>query len=442
MPPLVTLALAFASLVAVSAAGQTQKPRAPAAADAMFDVQKSAFLALPLETRKAVQDALVWLGLYNGSSDGEFGKRTRDSIVGWQASQSHAGDGFLSPKEIEALMAAAKKARAAVGFEAIPDAKTGARIGAPKTLMSGAGGAKLEFASSADGDLAALYARLSAAAPTRKIAYKAMKPGAFFVVSGQDGAAKFYARYEMDATATPPIRGFVFSYPAMRAAELDRIAIAVANSFEAFPAKPAPAASAAAAPAPPAPALESSVPAPRATALIVGRGQALSALKPEDCPSPSIEGKPARLVRTDAATGLVIFTGDFGSDREGPRLGAPSSDLVVLSRSGGRTTATSAVFAFDAPSPAILAGLARDASGAPAFNRQGELAGVVASIADEPKRVATVALIAPHPIIGVEALRSFLAADPPESARDGVSKSAGAIAADEKDAIMAVSCAK
>ena len=59
------------------------------------------------------------------------------------------------------------------------------------------------FASNADADLAALYTRLSAATPTRKIAYKAIKPDAFFVVSGQEGPVKFYTRFDRNPAATP-----------------------------------------------------------------------------------------------------------------------------------------------------------------------------------------------------------------------------------------------
>ena len=97
------------------------------------------------------------------------------------------------------------------------------------------GGARLDFASNADADLGALYARLSAATPTRKIAYKAIKPDAFFVVSGQEGPVKFYTRFDKNPKANPPIRGFTFAYPASQTAALDRIAIAIANSFEPFP---------------------------------------------------------------------------------------------------------------------------------------------------------------------------------------------------------------
>ncbi len=139
-----------------------------------------------------------------------------------------------SPAQLQALLAEADKARAAVGFRVVDDAKTGARIGAPTRLMAEKNGLTLDFASSADPDLAALYARLTAETPTRKVAYKAIKPGAFFVVSGQDGAMKFYSRFERSDAATPPIRGFTFSYPAA-AQNLDRVALAVANSFAPFP---------------------------------------------------------------------------------------------------------------------------------------------------------------------------------------------------------------
>jgi hypothetical protein len=233
------LVLALTASIFAPGLDPAQTPSAPPAsvADAAFAAQKSAFLALPPATRKAAQDALVWLGFYNGANDGDFGKRTRDAIVAWQRSVKATPDGVLGPTLLQALTTAADKARAAVGFQVISEPKTGARIGAPTKLMGRPGGARLEFASSADADLAALYARLSAETPTRKVAYKAMKPGVFFVVSGQDGAVKFYSRFDTSEGASPPVRGFTFSYPAAQAPQIDRVAIAVANSFEAFPGK-------------------------------------------------------------------------------------------------------------------------------------------------------------------------------------------------------------
>jgi peptidoglycan hydrolase-like protein with peptidoglycan-binding domain len=442
-PTLFVLTLA-ASLAGASALAQTP-PARPAipAADANLDAQKAAFLALPLPTRVAAQDALVWLGLHNGVADGTFGKRTRDSIVAFQFSQKATGDGVLSGGELQALLAAGEKARAAAGFKTIADPLTGARIGAPTKLVDAKGGVTLDFASNASGDLAGLYARLAADTPTRKVAYKAMKPGAFFVVSGEDHGRTFYTRYDSSAAATPPIRGFTFAYPAQRK-DLDRVALAVANSFQPFPepnlsagvtsSPPEPPARPAA-PAPPEPA------APSATALIVAPGRALTALKPDDCPNPSVGGKPAKIERTDAATGLVLLSGDFGAQVEPPARGASTADLVVLSADGARASVVPASPSGDG-SRAVVAALEKSASGGPGFDRSGGLAGVVAPIAEEPKRVGGVALAVPHAMIDAEAIGAFLGGGAlvPIAAPAPVPLSAGAIAAREKAAIAPVTC--
>jgi peptidoglycan hydrolase-like protein with peptidoglycan-binding domain len=445
-PTPVRTILVSALLVLAGALGHAQAPpAAPAGPDAAMAGQKAAFLALPEAARKAAQDALVWLGFYNGVADGDFGKRTRDAILAFQASTKAPADGALSAGELKALLAAAAKARDAVGFRILMDPKTGAKIGAPTKLFAAPSGAKLEFASSADPDLGALYARLSAATPTRKVAYKAMKPDEFFVVSGQEGPQNFYTRFEKNEAANPPIRGFTFIYPAAQAAELERIAIAIANSFEAFPApgEPAKAPGASAAAAPEAPGsgaiLPAASPAPSATALIVAPGQALTALNAADCPNPTIGGKPVRFERTDPATGLAMIAGDFDSKGEAPRFGALAPDLVVLGFAGTRVAASSASLASDAVQPVVFASLESSSGGGPVFDRRGALVGLIAPIAAAPKRIAGVALAAPHAIIAPDAVRAFLGAG--ESAPQGAGPlSAGAIAAREKDALLAVYC--
>jgi hypothetical protein len=435
----------FAFALTLGAVFQPTLAQTPPVAPSAEDAAKAAFLALPEATRKAAQEALVWLGLYVGVNDGEFGKRTHDAILAFQASVKAPADGALSPPLLNALLAAGQKARDATGFQVVSDPKTGAKIGAPLKLLNASGGARLDFASNADADLVALYARLSAATPTRKITYKAIKPDAFFVVSGQEGPVKFYTRFDKNSAATPPIRGFTFAYPAWQAPALDRVAIAVANSFEPFPeSPPAPAPSAganAAAPSASSAAPPPAAPSPAATALIVAPGKALTALKANACPKPTVAGKPVRIERADAGTGLALLAGDFAASPESPRFGAPAQDLVILAFSGSRLAANSASFAGDEARPIVTAALDKSAGGAPAFDRTGALVGLVAPIADEPKRVADIALAAPHPLIAPEALRAFLGVNevPPEQ---GASLSAGDIAARERHVLVAVFCPK
>jgi hypothetical protein len=430
----VAFALTFGLFSPLASAQTPMPPIAPSADDDAMAVRKAAFLALPEATRKAVQEALVWLGLYVGVNDGEFGKRTHDAILGFQASIKAPADGALSPPVLNALLAAAQRSREAVGFQGVSDPKTGAKIGAPLKLLNARGGARLDFASNADADLGALYTRLSTATPTRRIAYKAIKPDAFFVVSGQEGPVKFYTRFDKNPAATPPIRGFTFAYPAAQTAALDRVAIAIGNSFEPFPG---------AAPAPPAPNATQplAAPSPAATALIVAPGKALTALKADECPNPTVAGKPARIERTDAATGLAMLTGSFASNGTTPRLGSSARDLVILGFSGPRLAASPASFASDEARPIVTAALDKSAGGAPAFDRTGALVGLVAPIPGEPRRVGGVALASPHPLIAPDALRAFLgASESPSEA--GASLSAGDIAAREKTALVAVFCQK
>jgi Putative peptidoglycan binding domain len=436
--------LALALLCTTPALAQTP-PAAPSAADAALVGQKAAFLALPEATRKVVQDALIWLGFYNGAADADFGKRTRDAILAFQASAKAPEDGVLTPAELQALLAGAQKARDAVGFQAISDARTGASIGAPTKLIGPRSGTKLDFASSSDADLDALYTRLSAPEPGRRIAYKAIKPDAFFVVSGQEGTSTFYTRFDKNAAASPPIRGFMFSYPTAQAARLDRVALAVANSFVAFPGPAKAQAESAAAGAGVTPGSGSGSPAPNpapaATALIVAPGKALTALKADECPNPTVGGRPVRFERTDAATNLAMISGDFGAAGEAPGFGAPGPDVVVLGFVGPRLAASSASLAGDEARPVVVASVETSAGGGPVFDRQGALVGLVAPIAEEPKRVAGVALAAPHAIIAPEAIRAFLGAG--ESAPEGaVALSAGDIAARERQALLAVYCGK
>jgi len=500
-------AAAALALIAVGAGGAQAAPPTPAAspADARLEAQKAAFLALPEADRKAVQDALGWLDFYNGSLDGAFGKRTRDSIVAYQQSVGAMADGVVSPAELEGLKAAAQRARAAVDFALIDDKISGARIGAPlklltrlkpssadTTLQSGDGGVSLALMSRPapqgagdDAGLAALYAERAAEANGRKISYKAMKPGEFFVVAGEEKGAKFYMRFAKsppDWPDGPSLRGFVFAYPSERSSDFDNLALAVANAFDPFPDTPASrgaarmqavsarspldvtrvATGAPALAAPviglspgsrptPTPPPATPTPAPvapaelRATALFVAPGQALTALPVMACADLAVGGRPAKILRADAPSGLVLIGGEFGIGAEAPKLATGATDLVALSlapAAAGKSTleASPATVAPSGGGAAIVAALGKTASGAPAFDRQGALAGVVAPIRDEPPRVGAAAIAAPHKLIGAEAVGAFLGIAPSAAASEAAPLSAGEIAARERGALADVIC--
>jgi len=452
---------AFPSLGVAQTAPAAANVKPPAAQDA----QKSAFLAMPEADRKAAQDALGWLGLYNGTIDGTFGKRTLDSIMAYQASVNAAPDGVISPQQLGTLKAAAQKARATVGFQTLDDPLTGVRIGAPLKLLDkrSAGVGQTRWANrdgsltldlmAPTGALPDLYKWLVADAPRRKVTYKALKPDTFFVVAGEEGGRKFYLRYaQAPATAPEPgaLRGFVFSYPAAQAGALDSIALAVANSFDPFPTgAPIKQNDVAKAPTPgptPSPTPTPIAPALTATALIVAPGQALTALREADCKEPAIEGKPVKFLRADAASGLALLGGELGAGGAAPSRSAGGADWIVLSLSPGAVHGRVVLEAADSPSAAMGEGrqgavvaLAASARGAPIFDRQGGLAGLVAPFAGAPKRRGGVVLAEPHETIGAEAMKGFVAfAEAPPPAEP---LGAAEIARRMRGAIVGVFCA-
>jgi len=499
--------VALTAAAAASALAAPPSPPAPAAAaaDARLEAQKAAFLALPEADRKAVQDALGWLDFYNGAVDGAFGKRTRDSIVAYQQSVGAAEDGIVNPAELEALKAGAQRARAAVDFALIDDRISGVRIGAPlklltklkpssadTTLQSGDGSVFLALqyrgASQSAGDdagLAALYAQMTAESVGRKITYKANKAGEFFVVAGEDKAEKFYTRFAkspVDWPDGPSLRGFTFAYPSDRSSEFDKLALAVANSFDPFADTPAshgaarmqpvsarsaqdvvriatgaPAIGGAIiglspgarpTPTPPArqpPASAASAPAQlTTTALFVAPGEALSAL-PASCADPQVDGKPAKVLRADAASGLTLIGGEFGADAKAPTIVGGATDLVALSLSPATgKPALEASPAAAAPigegASAIVAALTKSASGAPVFDRHGALAGIVAPINEEPRRVGVVAIAEPHRLIGAETVAAFLGVSLAAAPAPAAPLSVSEIATSERGALAEVVC--
>jgi membrane-bound lytic murein transglycosylase B len=61
-----------------------------------------------LSQRKAIQEALIRLGLYQGAVDGRLGPITQEAYAQFQASRGEVADGFITRAAYEALAAAAQ----------------------------------------------------------------------------------------------------------------------------------------------------------------------------------------------------------------------------------------------------------------------------------------------------------------------------------------------
>jgi hypothetical protein len=427
----------FALGLALSPAWAQNKPPSPkpAGASDISSQARAAFQALSEADRKAVQEALGWLGFYNGVVDGAPGKRTFDALATYQQSLGGNADGIVTQANVSALKEAAAKSKAAVGFKLVDDAATGIRIGAPLRLLdkrdSGTGAASLMskdgtvglYLKETTGDLAALFKQLSADAGPRKVTYKYMKPDAFFVTTGEEGDNKFYRRYAVEGGK---LRGFAFLYPKARAKGLDPIALAIANSFDPFPKGALPPVAA------PSPTPSSEGPKLAATALIVAPGVAVTALDPGICKAPIIGGKPVKFL--EGMGPLARLGGEFGANATPVPVGEPAAELIALSVGGPKATLAVSMAQSVAGSQKVIAALGAAASGAPLFDRQGRLVAFVAGGGPGPRR-GGVALAAPHATIPASALGEAVAAG-------GEDMSAPAIAKLRRGAVVAVFCGR
>ncbi len=411
----------------------TPKPAAPAL-DPTFEAARSAFEALLEPERRAVQDALVWTGDYNGVTTGGFGRRTFDGIATYQRRTGAPPTGQLAAPERAALAAAADAARKAARFRIQTDAASGAAIGVPERLLSKRsplpGGTRWQ---SADGrvtldtrsfppgttDLDALFERATAAAPERKVTYKLKKPD-FIVVTAETATGRSYVRY---AQGEAGIRGFALGYDRALAGEVEPLVIAVANSFAPFPAAEPPA------PTPPAVASARSDPTPRpgpgpavtpaappaearasATGLNLGGGHVLTTASAlDDCPAPRIGGLPGRSEARDAANSLVLLRVEGLGGGAGPVLradavGADEALLVLAAGTGGGRSVAPGI----AGPGGVYAPLQPGAGGAPVLNRAGRLVGLVARAPVAPRLIAGVMPPTRYPTVPATAVAAFL----------------------------------
>lgn len=455
------------------------KPSVPprTAADPAYLASQAAFEALPEPLRKAIQDALVWTGDYNAVTAGTFGRRTYEGIAAWQKRQGSDPTGVLTAKERTALDAAGEAARKALRFNVQADPASGAVIGVPEKLLakksplprgtrwqSTDGRVTLDTTSYPAGgaDLDGLFERATVTTPERKITYKLKKPD-FLVVTGETPTGRFYIR---QAAGADGIRGFTMAYDKALTAEVDRLVIAVANSFLPFPgaapaneAKPVAAApnpyAGGARPAgniasplapPPLPGIAAQ---PAATGLALGNGRILtSAAALETCPVPRVGSAAARTAGRDPTGNLVLL--ETEARNPASPLPAIRSETVVSGEAlvvVGAEAKGATVAPGTAGSGGIVAPLQPGAGGAPILDRSGHLVGLIARFPTAPRLIAGVMPPTSYAVVPGSVIAAFLAQAGVAAAKATpnaapAAASLGAAAAPVIGSVIGITCAR
>lgn len=113
--------------------GVVREPEASIASDGVTTDGSSQWL----DSKRQVQEALVYLGGYNALIDGDFGPRTREAVRVYQGRQNVAQSGTLSDEQEAALLDEADTLRARYGMRTIEDLEAGYRVTYPSGLLPG-----------------------------------------------------------------------------------------------------------------------------------------------------------------------------------------------------------------------------------------------------------------------------------------------------------------
>ena len=425
----------------------------PAPASTQPDPFKSAYEALPQADRRDVQAALGWTGDFNGAVAGTYGPRTREALAAYAGRSGLSASAVLAPAGRAKLLAAADAARRTVGFATLPDPRAGFALGVPAKLLpvrtplpngtryaTPDGGATLDVVGRVAGPdaLADIFARLTREAPGRTVTYKLVRPD-FIVVTGEAADHKFYDRYAVGVgpSGGQMLRGFAFTYPSA-SAEMDRVALAVAATFDPFGAAmpqatvtPAPGAviSPGAAPSP----IPTTAPSPATLigqALLVAPGLVLTRVARDRCPEPQVGDVPAAWSRQDAASGLALLTVPGHRDAQAIAMASDAAPGVryALFQPGEGSALAVAGGITDSPDRVRLPLQGADA-GVLILDGSGRLAGLTE--ARRGKRVAVAGVLAQtaYDLASPAQIRGFLEGAAVTLARDPVPALSAAVAA-------------
>ncbi len=388
----------------------------------VLDAARAAFENLPEADRKALQDALIWASDYSGVADGTFGRQTFDAIVSLQMATKKVPNGILSPWDRTALQDFTRQAKDTVGFTIVDDPRSGVRVGVPTKFLpkqdaNSNGGSRWQSLDGKvtldtriappDTTLQMLYDRnVAIRTAGRVVTYKILRPD-FFVIAGETPTGKFYSRY---AGGPEGIRAFSIGYDKTLAPQVDRFVVAIANSFTPFPTtSAAPMATA----SDPAPTPQAPPPVPEThgarligTGLVVGARQIMTTSPVETCKDVRVLGLEPRQVR-----GKGAYILDFAEDLKAKPATfiqggmAEGSPLLILAFADeGSGPGLTAVSGLAVTATTVTAPLQSGASGAPVFDDQHRLVGLVGSVSANQRRIAGMIPAASYGIVPVSDL--------------------------------------
>lgn len=450
---LVLSSLMLATLLAVSP--QPVRAQAPSP-DAVVDAARSAFEALADTDRKTTQDALIWTGDYSGVADRAFGRQTFAAITAYQRRAQQPPNGILTIQARAALVAAAQQARKAAGFTLVDDAETGIRIGIPTKILpkrsaNPSGGGRWQSADDRvtldtrsappDATLQTLYDRsIATQSSGRVVSYKVLRPD-FFVVAGETAGGKFYTRYD---SGPEGLRGFSIGYDKAVAPQLDRLVVAIANSFTPFPAQ-----------ATPAPVAQNQVSAPQqdqnkaqapiviGTGIAIGSSQIVTMAPIASCKDVQVSGLKPRQI-----TGRGPFVLDFADSVKVQPLKANRGNLIEgapllvvgFVNEGGE--ASLVALPAEAQAAGLLLGpLQLGTSGAPVLDLHGALVGLVGPIPTERRTIAGITPASSYPVVPITDLTGSVSDRlGPQAASETQNPKMADIVRAVQPALVAISC--
>ena len=245
MRPVAIAALVLCALIGWMSPGVAQTagtsnpyaaPTDPAALEDLLNVHE----------KKLLQEGLIWLGFYNGWADGAFARGTRDAIWRWQQENDATPTGHIDGPQALKLAGVALSIRDSLGWEDLSDSRSKITLSYPSKLLvkrqdSDNGGLLLD---SSDGGISLMTLRLTDIKPGQidnlynslandeksQVTYNFKKTD-LFIISGNRGTGKFYARYEQRGSE---IRGYDLIWEGDRDKDMGPISVMISNSFYPF----------------------------------------------------------------------------------------------------------------------------------------------------------------------------------------------------------------